>query len=157
MCLFLLRDTFIYILLNASCMGPMGWGCGKTLGGNREIFLDLLDMRWEIGLMYDVWCGDQTLKEAFLVLYRIDSFKKASVAGHMVVANICQWNITFTRPVHDLELEMVTLFLQPLVLYHVEQRRWAYIFQLPSTDIQGQSVLSCAKPPCCFSFPSKSI
>jgi hypothetical protein len=75
----------------------------------------------------------------------------------MVVVNIYQWNITFIRPVHDLELEMVTLFLQPLVLYHVEQRRWAYIFRLPSTDIQGQSVLSCAKPPCCFSFPWKSI
>jgi hypothetical protein len=81
------------------------------------------------------------MKEAFLVLYRIDSFKKASVAGHMVVANICQWIITFTRPVHDLELEMVTLFLQPLVLNHVEQRRWAYIFR---------RVLSCAKPPAVF-------
>jgi hypothetical protein len=46
MCLFLLRDSFIYILLNAWVL--WGGGVEKTLGGNREIFLDLLDMRWEI-------------------------------------------------------------------------------------------------------------
>jgi hypothetical protein len=39
----------------------------------------------------DVWCGDQTLKEAFPVIYSIVHFKEASVANHMVVANnICQ-------------------------------------------------------------------
>ncbi len=58
----------------------------------------------------------------------------------MVVANnICQWNITFMRLVHDWELEMVTLFLQPPILYHVEQRRWGYNLSTPlqSADIQG--------------------
>jgi hypothetical protein len=40
-----------FYLLTFKCMDPIGWGCGKTLGGNREIFLDLLDMRWEIGLI----------------------------------------------------------------------------------------------------------
>ena len=57
-------------------------------------------VRYEVGdglkihYGYDIWCGDQTLMEAFLVLCGNAYFKEASMVDHMVVVNnICQWNI----------------------------------------------------------------
>ena len=40
-------------------LGLMSLGCGKTLGGNGGIFLDLLDLMWVAGLRSDfgTMCG----------------------------------------------------------------------------------------------------
>jgi len=45
--------------------------CGELLGWIGKIFVDIFGMRWvpEIGCYY--WYGDQSLKEAFPVLYEI--------------------------------------------------------------------------------------
>lgn len=50
--------------------------------------LNLSDLGWEIGLRLgfgitygaEIWCRDQTLKEAFSVSFNIVRFKEASVA-----------------------------------------------------------------------------
>jgi hypothetical protein len=95
-------------------LDPMGLGCGKTLreggGGDFSRFV-----RFEVGdeskieLWQDIWCGDQSLKASFLVLFNIDHFKEASVADYMLFPNdTFKWNITFVRLVHDWEVEKVT-------------------------------------------------
>jgi hypothetical protein len=40
-------------------LGLFSLGCGKTLGGNGGIFLDLLDLKWVAGLRSDfgTMCG----------------------------------------------------------------------------------------------------
>ena len=49
-----------------------------------------------IRFWYDTWCGDQTLKEAFLELFRIASNKEACVSDHMQLSNfVIQWNVPF--------------------------------------------------------------
>jgi hypothetical protein len=66
--------------------------CGAQVlwGGGVEIQLKGIGdfsrfVRYEVGdglkihYGYDIWCGDQTLMEAFLVLYGIAYFKEASM------------------------------------------------------------------------------
>jgi hypothetical protein len=65
----------------------------------------------KIHFWHKVWYGDQTLKEAFPVLFSIAQFKEALVANHMLfVYDTYQWNITFILFVHDWEMELVTSF-----------------------------------------------
>jgi len=62
-----------------------------------------------LGFWHDVRCRDQTLKEAFQVLFSIFCFKEASVAEHMLFLNDrCMRNMTFIKSMHDWEIEMVT-------------------------------------------------
>lgn len=42
---------------------------------------------FKIKLWHDLWCGDQTLKEAFSYLYSIACVKDASVAIHLELSN----------------------------------------------------------------------
>jgi hypothetical protein len=43
--------------------------------------------RSKIRFWHYVWCGDQTLKEAFSVSFNIVRFKEALVAEHMLFPN----------------------------------------------------------------------
>ena len=47
--------------------------CGKALGWVGKIFIDIFEvgMGNRVRFWLDCWCGDQSLKEAFLVLYDI--------------------------------------------------------------------------------------
>jgi hypothetical protein len=58
---------------------------------------------------HDVWCEDQTLRAAFLELNSISRFKEASMANHLQYSNI-----TFSRLVHDWEVELITSFFNLL-------------------------------------------
>jgi hypothetical protein len=61
----------------------------------------------KIRFWYDVWCGDRALKEAFPGLFIITSFKEASIADNVERSNgTIQWNIHFSRLVHDWEVEV---------------------------------------------------
>jgi hypothetical protein len=76
----------------------------------------------EIRFWRNVWCGDQTLKVAFLMLFSIARFKEASMAHHLQFSNeISQWNITFIKSVHEWEVESITSFFN--LLYSPRLRR----------------------------------
>jgi hypothetical protein len=66
----------------------------------------------------DVWCGDRPLKVAFPgfnVQSIADSFKEASIADNLERANgAIQWNIQFTRLIHDWEVEVLASFYRSL-------------------------------------------
>jgi hypothetical protein len=60
----------------------------------------------------DIWCGERALKEEYPGLFRIARLKEASVADNMErSSNSTQWNIQFTRLIHDWEVGGVGLFL----------------------------------------------
>jgi hypothetical protein len=78
--------------------------------------------QFRIQFWHDVWIGDRTLMEAFLVLFSIACSKEALVAIHMWFSNdTCQWNVTFIKAVHDWEMELVTSFFD--LLYSIRLRR----------------------------------
>jgi hypothetical protein len=61
-------------------------------------------IRFEVGdgtrirFWHDVWCGDQPLKESFLVLFHIARKKEAWVSDHMQIMNEeAHWNVPFCR------------------------------------------------------------
>jgi hypothetical protein len=63
-----------------------------------------------------------TLKVAFLVLYGITNAKDTSVAAHLEFASgNNQWNVSFARAAHDLEVDVFALFFR--VLYSIRVRR----------------------------------
>ena len=69
----------------------------------------------KVRFSYDVWCGDQTLKETLPTLFSIAHLKEASVADHMQFSNnTLEWNITCIGSVHDWEEEVVSSFFNLL-------------------------------------------
>jgi hypothetical protein len=64
-------------------------------------------------------CGEQPLKISFPDLFSIARCKDAWVADHMQFRNEnLQWNIFFTRPVHDWEVNLVSSFFE--LLYSID-------------------------------------
>ena len=60
----------------------------------------------------DPWCEGLPLKNIFLELYNIASNKDASVAELLLSSEAnYHWNIGFTRPIQDWELESVISFM----------------------------------------------
>ena len=60
----------------------------------------------------DSWCEGLPLKNIFLELYNIASNKDASVAELLLSSEAnYHWNIGFTRPIQDWELESVISFM----------------------------------------------
>jgi hypothetical protein len=87
----------------------MGWQTFKShirfdLGeGSRIRFWD------------DVWCGNRPLKVAYPGLFNVASFKEASIAENVERFNgAIQWNIQFTRLIHDWEVEVLDSFYRCL-------------------------------------------
>jgi len=70
----------------------------------------------------DVWCGEMTLKEAFLALYGIARDKDVLVAAHLdSTSGSLQWDVSFIRASHDCEVEVLASFFTSL--YTVRVRR----------------------------------
>jgi hypothetical protein len=64
---------------------------------------------------HDLWCGDMVLKEAFPVLFGIAWVQDASVADNMeILGGSIQWNVSFVREAHDLEVGVFASFFQVL-------------------------------------------
>jgi hypothetical protein len=58
----------------------------------------------------DVWCGEMTLKEDFLVLYDIGRDKDVLVAAHLdSTSGSLQWDVSFIRASHDWEVEVLAV------------------------------------------------
>jgi hypothetical protein len=55
----------------------------------------------------DVSCGESSLKDTFPSMFSIARFKEASIANNVEHSNgVIQWNIVFTRLIHDWEVEV---------------------------------------------------
>jgi hypothetical protein len=72
-------------------------------------------VRFEVGdgsrvlFWHDVRCGELLLKILFLALFSIACTKEAWVGENMDIAHgIIHWNVTFSRPVHDWEMEVIS-------------------------------------------------
>jgi hypothetical protein len=73
--------------------------------------------RSKIEFWHDFWCVYHPLKASFLELLSIARCKEASVADHMqFFINNIQWNISFTKPVHDLKVDLFFNLLYSLRL-----------------------------------------
>ena len=61
--------------------GPSGVGMWKDIRRGREVFSRFISFGVgddsHIRFSYDIWCGDQSLKETFLKLLQIVSNKEA--------------------------------------------------------------------------------
>jgi hypothetical protein len=74
-----------------------------------------------IKFWHDVWCGEMTLKEAFLVLYGIARDKDALVVAHMgSESGSLQWDVGFIRAAHDWEVDVLASFFT--LLYSIRVR-----------------------------------
>jgi hypothetical protein len=80
-----------------------------------------------------VWCGDFPLKTLFLELYTIACGKDAWVEENMQIQNsTILWNILFTRPVHDWEVEVVSRFFDLMYSFKVRYEGEDKICWIPS-------------------------
>jgi hypothetical protein len=83
----------------------------------------------KINFWEDVWCGKSPLKDTFPSLLSIASFREASIADNVERSNgVIQWNIVFTRLIHDWEVEILALFYSCLYSFEFrgigEEKLW---------------------------------
>jgi hypothetical protein len=71
-----------------------------------------------ISFWKDVWCGESSLKDTFPGLFSIARFREASIADNIERYNgTIQWNIVFTRLIHDWEVDILASFYNCLYSY----------------------------------------
>jgi len=99
--------------------GSFGFGVWKSIRRGWDAFA--AHVRYEIGngskvlFWHDVWCGEIPLKTLFPELFLIARGKDAWVEENMQRQNgTILWNILFSRPVHDWEVEVVSRFFEML-------------------------------------------
>ena len=64
-----------------------------------------MDRGTQVRFWHDTWCGNVTLKTAFLSLFRIALDKDASVADNMAISSdSTQWSVRFIRVAQDWEM-----------------------------------------------------
>ena len=93
-----------------------GRGLWKGIWVCREDFWKLLRFRVGRGdrvkFWTQKWCGDATLSDSFLQLYRLSMSREASVADQLVLgAGGFFWDIRLCRPLQDWELVQYLEFL----------------------------------------------
>jgi hypothetical protein len=71
---------------------------------------------------HDVWCGNQPLKMSYLDLFNIARSTDVWVADNIQFQdeNI-HWNVIFTRPVQDWEVDVVFSLFEMLYSFRVRQ------------------------------------
>jgi hypothetical protein len=99
--------------------GPYGIGLWKFIRDGWDKFSRFL--KFEVGdgsqirFWDDVWCLDESLKAAFMELYRITCVRDAAVANIIRIrSESVHWEVNFTRLVQDWELESISSFLELL-------------------------------------------
>ena len=70
-------------------LSHMGWGFGSLFawGGVKGHFRFDLEVGSKISFWEDVWCGESSLKDTFLSLFNIASFKGASIVDNVEHSN----------------------------------------------------------------------
>jgi hypothetical protein len=107
-----------------------GWRSGVISGSHGVGLWKFICMGWQnfrrfckfdigegskIRFWDDIWCGERALKEEYPGLFSIARFKEASIANNMEPSNISiQWNIQFTRLLHDWEVGELASFYKRL-------------------------------------------
>jgi hypothetical protein len=116
-----------------------GWRSGAISGSHGVGLWKFICMGWQnfrrfckfdvgegskIRFWDDIWCGERALKEEFPSLFSIARFKEASIANNMEPSNISiQWNIQFTRLLHDWEVgELASFYKGGCLLARVSLR-----------------------------------
>jgi hypothetical protein len=110
------------------------------------------------GRMYGV--GRALSKDTFPGLFSIASVKEASIADNVERSNgDVQWNIVFTRLIHDWEVEILALFYRCLYSFkfrgHLEDKLW----WIPSSkgSFEVSTFYWVLSPPGSVPFPWKGI
>ena len=95
--------------------GPCGISLWKSI--RHEWFTFSHFLQFDVGdgtrvkFRQDLWCGDYPLKVAFLELYSITCDKDSLVAEVMQHSTgVIHWDVHFSRPIHDWELESLVGF-----------------------------------------------
>jgi len=124
-------------------------------------------VRYEVGDGYKVlffwhavWCGELSSKTFFPELFLIACGKDAWVAENLQRQNgTILWNILFTRPVHDCEVEVVTRFFEMLYSLKVGCEGEHKICWIPARRkaFEVKSYYKFLSIPIQSSFPWKSI
>jgi hypothetical protein len=107
-----------------------GWRSGVISGSHGVGLWKFICMGWhnfrrffkydvgegsKIRFWDDIWCGERALKEEYPRLFSIARFKEASIADNMErFSNSTQWNIQFTRLIHDWEVGELASFYKSL-------------------------------------------
>jgi hypothetical protein len=108
----------------------------------------------------DVWCGDRALKEEFPGLFSIASLKEASIADNMEhSSNSIQWNIQFTRLIHDWEVGELASFYKCLYDCKLRGEGNDKLWWVPSCKghFEVKSFYRMLSPRGLASFPWKSV
>jgi hypothetical protein len=108
----------------------------------------------------DVWYGDRPLKEAFPGLFNIARLKEASIADNVERSNgVIQWNIQFTRLIHDWEVEVLASFYHCLYSCKLREDGGDKLWWAPSRKgrFEVKSFYRALSGHESISFPWKSI
>ena len=144
--------------------GPYGVGLWKFIWNGWDKFSRLLTFDvgdgTRIRFWDDVWCNGEPLKLVFPELYRIARVKDAVVADHMQFrGGSMYWEVNFTRPIQDWELDSVSAFLEILYSVTIHRNEEDKLIWKPSPE-KGFQVKFFYKEICSpgvGAFPWKSI
>ena len=109
---------------------------------------------------HDVWCGEIPLKNLFPELLLIARGKDAWVEENMQRQNgTMLWNILFSCPVHDWEVEVVSRFFGMLYTLKVSREGEDKLCWVPARkkSFEVKSYYKLLSSPTQSSFPWKSI
>ena len=109
--------------------GPHGFSLWKHIRkewGNfaRHVHFEVRD-GLKTKFWTDIWCGNCSLKEAYIELFHLARNKEAYVVDHLHYQNeAVSWVFNFTRLAQDWELESVSSFLELLYQVLLEAVGW---------------------------------
>jgi hypothetical protein len=144
--------------------GSFGFGVWKRIRRGWDAFA--AHVRYEIGngskvlFWHDMWCGEIPLKTFFPELFLIARGKDAWVEENMQRQNgTILWNILFSRPVHEWELEAVSRFLEMLYTLKIRSEGEDKMCWIPvrKKSFQVKSYYKVVSNPIQSFFPWKSI
>jgi hypothetical protein len=152
-----------------------GWRSGVISGSHGVGLWKFICMGWQnfrrfckfdigegpkIRFWDDGWCGERALKEKYPGLFSIARFKEASIANNMEPSsNSIQWNIQFTRLLHDWEVGELASFYKRLYDCKLRGVGKDKLWWMPSRKglFEVKSFYRALSPRGLVSFPWKSV
>jgi hypothetical protein len=115
----------------------MGWGFGSLFVWGGEI---LLNFRFDPGVgskisfWENVWCWESSIKDSYPGLFSIARLNEASIADYVERSNgVIQWNIVFTRLIHDWKVEVLASFYSRLYSFKLQGNLEDKLWWIPSS------------------------